>query len=172
MAEDIAFTHRFVAGPDTRRQMARAFVDHVQRMRRMRVIYLLCLSAFTVIMWTGLDDGLAPGARLSWSVAYALVPTLLAALLFAAAGYVSTLRGARMRLFPGAVIESGFGEDELVLRGPVSETRLSYRAVRSLVSRGEFVFLQQHGLAVVSIFPRALFPDEAIARIRTQAGTR
>jgi hypothetical protein len=37
-------------------------------------------------------------------VAYALVPTLLAALLFVAAGYVSMLRGARIRLFPDDAI--------------------------------------------------------------------
>ena len=66
----------------------------------------------------------------------AVVPTLLAALLFAAAGYVSMLRGARIRLFPGAVVESGFGEQEMVLRNPVSETRLSYRRIRDYTANG------------------------------------
>lgn len=172
MAEDITFTHRFVAGPDTRRQMARAFVGHAQRMRSTVVVYLSCLTAFSVLMLTGMGAGFSLPTRLFWSVVYALVPTLAVAALISTVGYVRTLRGARIRLFPGAVIESGFGEDELVLRGPVSETRLNYRAVKSLVSRGEFVFLQQHGLAVVSIFPRALFPDEAVARIRAHSATR
>jgi hypothetical protein len=46
------------------------------------------------------------------------------------------------------------------------ETRLSYRAVRSVAPRGDFVFLQQHGVPVVAVYPRELFPDDAIARIR------
>jgi hypothetical protein len=38
--------------------------------------------------------------------------------------------------------------------------------VRSVAPRGDFVFLQQHGVPVVAVYPRELFPDDAIARIR------
>jgi hypothetical protein len=70
-----------------------------------------------------------------------------------------------VRVFPGAVLESGFGEDALVLRNPVSESRISYKAIRSVTPRGDFIFMRQHGVPLTSVFPRALFPREAIERI-------
>jgi len=67
------------------------------------------------------------------------------------------------------VLESGFGVNAMVLRGPLSESRIDYAAVRSLTRHGEFVFLRQRGVPVVSVFPRELFPDDAIARINAAA---
>jgi hypothetical protein len=75
------------------------------------------------------------------------------------------VRSARVRVFPGAVLESGFGADALVLRNPLSESRVSYRAIKSVTPRGDFIFMRQHGVPMVGAFPRALFPDEAIARM-------
>ncbi len=87
----------------------------------------------------------------------ALIPTFLLVIFYSTIGYVRVSRSAQMRVFPGAVLESGFGDNALVLRNPMSESRISYQAITSVVPDGEFVFLRQRGLPLISAFPRALF---------------
>jgi hypothetical protein len=169
VSEDIAYTNRFVADRGTGRAVARAFVRHALTMRS-QVVFLSAFFVFCLLVWTVTFDEAPLGAALFWAVVLSVVPTLSLLALISAIGYVRTLRGSRHRLFEGAVVESGFGEDEMVLRGVLGETRLKYRAVRSLEVRGDHVFMQQHGVAVVSIYPRVLFPDDAVRRIRA-AGT-
>jgi hypothetical protein len=170
--EEIAFTNRFVAGPATGRKMARAFVRHAWTMRSQ----LVCCSGFFVVcvllwfLWFDRSAGL--GAVLFWAFVLAALPTAALVVLISVVSYARTVRGARARVFPGAVLESGFGEDAMVLRNPLAESRVSYRSVRSLVARGDFVFLQHHGVPVVAVYPRELFPDQARARILEVATAR
>jgi hypothetical protein len=164
-SEPIPYTYRFVASPDTGRKMARALIGHAHRMKRQWIFYSLILALFTLIIVTGMDSSYSLGKRLFWAIVFALVPTLLLAAFFSVLGYFRVARSAQVRVFPGAVLESGFGEDALVLRNPLSESRISYRAIRSITPRGDFIFMRQHGVPLTSVFPRALFPREAIERI-------
>jgi hypothetical protein len=147
--------------------MARAFVRHALTLRAQQLFYagffVLCM-----LLWLVLFDGdsATPGAMLFWAVLLAGATTVALVVLTLLLGYVRTVRGARVRLFPGAVLESGFGESHMVLRNPLAESRISYRSVRTLVARGDFVFLQHHGSPVVAVYPRDLFPADALARIR------
>jgi hypothetical protein len=165
MNGSVPYTHRFVADSETGRQMARAFVGHAHRMKRQWMAYALFLALFALIFLVGMDVRLSLQTRLFWAVVFALVPTVLLAVLISLLGYVRLIRGARVRVFPGAVLESGFGEDALVLRNPVSEVRINYAAIKSVTRHGEFVFMRQLGVPLTSIFPQALFPEDAIVRI-------
>ena len=49
---------------------------------------------------------------------FALVPTLIIAAWVSTVSYLKMVRGSRLRLFNGAVLESGFGESEMVFRNP------------------------------------------------------
>jgi hypothetical protein len=167
--EPIPFTYRFVASPDTGRRMARALIGHAHRMRRQWIVYLLILMLFTLIIVTGMDSSDSLRKRLFWAIVFALVPTVLVGVFFSVLGYFRVARSAQVRVFPGAVLESGFGEDALVLRNPMSESRISYQAIRSVTPRGDFIFMRQHGVSLISVFPRALFPGEAIERMPSRA---
>jgi hypothetical protein len=169
MSESVAFTERFVADPGTARRLASAFAAERLRNRRIWILFGLVLLVMAAILLLGMDPDFRLGARVAWALIVAIVPTTLLIAAFAALAYVLTLRGARVRLFDGAVLESGFGVNAMVLRGPLSESRIDYAAVRSLTRHGEFVFLRQRGVPVVSVFPRELFPDDAIARINAAA---
>lgn len=96
---------------------------------------------------------------------FALLPTLILAVWALAMSYLRMVRRSRWRLFNGAVLESGFGDGEMVFRNTLGSVRLSYKGVRSVTARGKFVFIQMHGVPVMAIYPRELFPDEAITRI-------
>lgn len=163
--EPIPYTYRFVARPDTGRKMARALIAHAHRMKRQWIFYSLILALFTLVIVSSMDSSYSLGKRLFWAIVFALVPTLLLAVFFSTLGFFRVARSAQVRVFPGAVLESGFGEDSLVLRNPMSENRIRYQAIKSVTPRGDFIFMRQHGVPLVSVYPRALFPAEAIARM-------
>ncbi|HSE10353.1 MAG TPA: hypothetical protein VLB29_16950 [Nocardioidaceae bacterium] len=168
--EQIAYTNRFVASPSTGRSMARAFVRHGLTMRS-QVVFYAGFFALCVLMWMVLfdEDSASLGARVFWASVLAGVTTLALAVLVAVLGYVRTVRGARITLFPGAVVESGFGDGQMLLRNPLAESKISYRSVRTIKARGDFVFLRHRASPIVAIYPRALFPDDVIAHIRAAA---
>lgn len=170
MTEVISYTHRFVADSGTRKKAARAFVGHAQRMRSVWVFYAFLLTLFAVILSSGMDAKFGLGTRAVWGLVYAILPTSVLAAFIAVVGYLRTFRGAKLRLFDGAVLESGFGEHEMVLRNPLAASRLSYRGVESITARGDFVFMRQHGIALVGVYPRELFPDDVFERILQTTG--
>ena len=162
-AEDIAYNHRFVASSDTRKMFARAFLGHVYRTRRLWVFYSLVLVLFTVLLMG--DVSTTKSGRLFWAIVFALLPTLIIAAWVSTVSYLKIVRGSRLRLFNGAVLESGFGESEMVFRNPIASVRMSYMGVKSVTARGTVVFMQMHGSPVLAMYPRELFPDVAIDRI-------
>lgn len=170
--EDVAFRYRFVATDRTRRDLARAFVRWLFAQPRTLLILDVFWVCAAVILFVGMDEErFSTGTRVLWSVLYALVPTVALAVLLGALAYVQTVRGSRIRVHDGAVLESGFGEHTLVLRNPVESSRQDYRTIRSIKVHGDHVFIRRVGLAPVAIWPRALFPDEEIERVRRFAGS-
>lgn len=171
--EEIAYTHRFVADSATGRKMALAFVRHSFTMRS-QLAFFAGFFLLDVLLWMLLfDDSAGIGSQLFWAALFAAGTTAALATLTSVIAYVRVVRGARVRLFPGALLESGFGTEHMVLRNPLAESRVSYRSVRSLVARGDYVFLRHRGTPLVAVYPRELFPGEARARIRAagaQAG--
>lgn len=165
--EEVPFTYRIVATDRTRRDLAHAslswFYTQPVTWLALNVLWM-CIA---VILFAGMDDKrFSLGTRLLWSLLYAIVPTLLVAAARGAMIYLRTLGAARIRVHDGAVLESGFGEHTLVLCNPVESSRQHYRTIRSITARGDHVFIRRAGLAPVAVWPRALFPDEEIERVR------
>ncbi|GAA5150514.1 hypothetical protein GCM10023340_27800 [Nocardioides marinquilinus] len=161
---DIPLTHRFVADADYRRRVSWASARFAL-VSRGHLLFYAAIVAFALLDreltrgWTPLGDAIR-------GVALVVVVLLAFTVLFTVAvGYRQAYVSARLRYPDDAVLESGFGDDELVLRTPVGETRVAYRDLRKARARGEFVFLATDGLGGQAVFPRALFPDEAVARI-------
>lgn len=164
MTEEIPYGHRFVVNSDTAKTIARAYQFYAHRLKGRWIFYGLILVLFALLFMAGWRSG-SIGARVFWAIVFALVPTTILAVWAAAIGYLATVRGSRLHLYNGAVLESGFGEKELVLRNPIASMRLAYIGIKSVTARGNFVFIQQNGSPLLSVYPRELFPDEAIARI-------
>jgi hypothetical protein len=164
--EDVPFRYRLVATDRTRRELATAFLRWFVAQPRTWLLVDLFWVFFALLLFSGMDEGFSVGARVFWSLVFALVPTVLLVVLLGAMIYVRTLRGARLRVHAGAVLESGFGEHTLVLRNPVESSKQDYRTIRSITARGDHVFIRRVGPAPVAVWPRALFPDEEIERIR------
>jgi hypothetical protein len=167
VTEPIPYTNRFVVRPDTGRKMARAWLGHVHRTTGMWVFYGLVIS-LTLLPWTIVLDGSALGfrAELFWALALSLVVDIPLIIPFTVIGYVQMLRSTRLTCSPGTVVESGYGEDAMVLRGAFTEIRLRSAVIESAIPRGDFVFMQQRGARMPSIWPLALFPGEAMFRIK------
>ena len=169
--EAVAYRYRFVATDRTRRDLGRAFVGWLFVQPRIWLVLDVLGTCLAVILFLGMDEErFSTGTRVVWSVIYALVLTVVFAAFLGALAYVQTVRSARIRVHDGAVLESGFGERTLVLRNPVESSRQDYRTIRSIKARGDHVFIRRVGLAPVAVWPRALFPDEEIERVRHSAG--
>lgn len=164
MTEDIPYTHRFVANSDTAKTIARAIQFYAHRLKGRWIFYGLILVLFALLIM-GIWRSGSIGAQVFWAIVFALVPTTILAVWTAVISYLATVRGSRLRLFNGAVLESGFGDEEMVLRNPIASVRLAYIGIKSVTARGNFVFMQQHGAPFLNAYPRELFPDEAIDRI-------
>jgi hypothetical protein len=164
MTEEIPYTHRFVANSGTAGTIARAFQFYAHRLKGRWVCYALILLLFTLLLMSGVSSR-SVGAQFFRAIAFALVPTAILAVWTTAIGYLRMVRGSRLRLFNGAVLESGFGEEEMVLRNPIASVRLAYKGIKSITAQGNFVFMQQRGVPLLTVYPRDLFPDEAIDRI-------
>jgi hypothetical protein len=166
MTEDIPYSHRFVANSDSGKRMARAYLGHLHRMDGLWFCYSLVLWIFWLLLRTGMNsiDGNWT-AKDVWAFVFALVATLTVAVFTATIHYFQMVRRSRLRWFSGAILESGFGEDEMAYRDVVESSRIAYAGITSVTARGDFVFMEQHGVPLVCVYPRELLPDEAIDRI-------
>ena len=159
--EPIPYQYRWVAGADTAKQMGRAFLSHLHRRPLIWVAYLLILVLFGTIIFVGYEDYLSVGARIFGAVLFGMVPTLILIAALLTMVYQRTVRGARLRLFDGAELRSGFGEDAFVFSNPIASSRMAYRAVQRVDVEEPFVFVRYDGNPMTAIYPRELFPDEA-----------
>jgi hypothetical protein len=136
-------------------------------------VYLAVVEVlFAVVLGLSFDDSYGTVPRSLWASVYALVPTIGIAVVTLGVGYLLNRRSFRHRLREGVVLEAGFGDRFLVLRGPWAETTLSFDGIASVRSRGEWVFLQQRGSPVLSVWPEQLFPSAALTRLRRSVDER
>jgi hypothetical protein len=169
MSEPIAFTERFVVRADTGQMMARVWLADRLRTKRLWVLLTLIYLCVAAILLSGMDPDFRLWVRIVWAAIFALVPLAILVAALAVMVYVMTLRNARTRLVVGSLLEAGFGPDALVVKNPLSESRIRYDGITSVRRRGEFVLLRQVGMPVTSVYPAALFPDDALDRIRAAA---
>jgi hypothetical protein len=169
-AAPIPYQHRFVVQAGTAKAMARAFVRYRLGQLHVRLVFLGLWLVATLLLFLSYDaDELSAGARLYGGLFYGLLFTLIVLAIGMALTYVATRRLGRGRITEGAVLETGFGDDAVVISRPGSSGRTAYSVIRAVDVRKGFVFVRFDGNPVTNIYPRELFPDDALARLR-QAG--
>lgn len=162
---EIPLTHRWVASEGSARSATAAYLGFAARSRRLLVVMGLTWLACAVWFGVMFNEPASLASRLVWGPVFALVPAALAYVLVLTIGYVQTSRSFRQRLRPGVELASGFGADSVLLKGPSGEHRLAHDWLAWVRPRGDWVLVQQRATPVVSVWPRALFPDEHLARL-------
>jgi hypothetical protein len=163
-SDPIPFQYAFTTGPSTISVLARAWLGHSVRQRSTVITYAIVFVVVGVAVLasaSSIDIGTVLGACVAGTF-----PVIFCL----AASYIKTRRSLTRVLPPGAVLQTGFGERALVTASPTGSSRLNYSALRSIVSRGPAVFLRINGSPVTNIFPRELFPDPEIHRVRLAIG--
>jgi hypothetical protein len=118
------------------------------------------------------SPGATPGCGYATRLTGSSCPTLGIAVVGLGAGYFLNRRMFLRRLREGVVLEAGIGERVLVLRGPWAESTLSFDGIASVRSSGNWVFLNQIGSPVLSVWPAQLFPPADLARLQHSVQTR
>jgi hypothetical protein len=144
--------------------MASAFIVYTYTRKRTWLVFAAVYVIFAALFFLVIDSDAAE-VRYGWSLALAIIPTLIVILIIGSIGYIRLSRNAKVRVPPGAVLESSFGPQDMTLSGPLGATRLPDTAVTSVVVKNGFVFLRQPGVPFVSVWPQDLFPDEILARL-------
>lgn len=155
-------THRWVAERGDARACANALFAGALRRRRLWVVLSVVVIGLALFLW-------ATGMR--WWGALLLSAVWMPVALLAVLGlfYVAARRRLGRQLPPGLVLESEFGSDFVLLRGPMTESRLRLVGIERVRRRGDWVLLRQSRSRALSCWPAALFPQDELARV--QAGT-
>lgn len=162
--ETIAFTERYVVPDDGRRRLAWASVRFTLLSSRGQRAFYGVIVAFALLVQT--LEGWSPlGPAVLETLGFVAFGLAASVVWASTVGFAQTYHSTRHRFFPGAVLESGFGERAFVLRGPAGETWLPHSALRRVRPRGEFVYVSTDGIGGQAIFPRELFPDDQVERI-------
>lgn len=106
------------------------------------------------------------------AIPYAAIAVIVAVLMFLRillAGKALHTAYAKFS-YPGAQLAVRFGPDAMDLRTDVNYGRTSYADIRKIAVRGPAVVLLLRQIPLA--YPRELFPDEAIALIRSQRKRR
>lgn len=160
----IPFTYRYEAPDDARRKLAWASVRYTLFAARQQQIFYAVIVVFALLLQT--TKGWSPfGTALAEALIFMAVGLVSVVLWSTTVGYAQTYHSTRYRFPPGAVLESGFGDDGFVLRGPTGESYAPYTHMKGAIARGDFVFFSLGSIAGTAVFPRALFPDHEVARI-------
>ncbi|MDF0531731.1 hypothetical protein P0W64_19520 [Tsukamurella sp. 8F] len=81
--------------------------------------------------------------------------------------YFLVYRNLRASMGPGAQWVSGFGEESMLIGGPLGRSVLPYRSLSGIRVGGRLVFLTVRPRGRLG-FPAALFPPDAVAHVRAR----
>lgn len=161
---------RFVARPGTVGELGRAYLRYAHRTPGQWAFYGV-FAVIVLLTWVlTFDSSAGMGARMFWAVVFTVPVMVLIVAVSTTLAYIRFVRGARLRVYPGAVLESSFSEEAVRLRNPLGESCIDFRAIRSVTLLGRAALMRQHGLPVVSVYPRELFPEVAVHRVRQVSG--
>src|SRR5262245_60483768 len=152
-------TCRWVADATSARSAAHALLGPVLARPRTWVFAGLLELALGVLIADSVG-GLGVGLLV------ALVPTALVIGGMLGSSYLRTRRTFRARFPVGTAVESEFGRDAVVVRGPHGESTLAYADFTALHVADGWVLLRREGSQTVDVLPQALFPDDQLTRIR------
>ncbi len=164
----IQYEHEFIAQRDTANAMAGAFLGYFHRQPRTWIAYAGMYVLGTLLHYLILGGKVATAAVSTvWTAAAVLgfVTTVLGILIIMLIVYTRTLRNARIGLSTGTVVRSYFGDAAFIVDTPDIASRISYEALSSVSIGRRFVFMRIRATPLVSVFPREIVPDAAIARM-------
>lgn len=167
---DDAVTHRWVASPTSAADAARSFARG--NLRRRRAVFVVLWLLTSVPMWTSLDDGLDPVARVLWALAYAGVLVGCALTIGVLVGRHLTRRRFAARLSAGTELTSRFTPSTVELRGPLARHELSYDGLVHVERVDGWVHIRQLGSPVSLVWPGELFPDPDLRRMQDVIAAR
>jgi len=151
--EQIPYSHEFMVDPGYQRSLARALFAASFR----RPWWWLLLAIFLLLIEGTLFS------TLPWEI-----PVFWIILAVALCGF-SFLQTRRVifRVFPvGKVLKSGFGTDSFAISDGSDASVLSFAGFDQIDVRDEVVWLRRANPKRRLAFPRALFPDSELDRIR------
>lgn len=161
---EIPLTSQYVVPENGRRRLAWAAVRFTLLASGGQRLFYGAIVAFALVAQT--IEGWSPFGEAARDVVELVVAGLTLSVVWACTvGFSQTYQSTRYRSPVGAVLSSGFGEDVFVLDGPTGEVRVPYAAVTRVRVRGDYVFFSTDRFGGHAIFPRALFPDYALARL-------
>jgi hypothetical protein len=169
--DDATTTARWSATTDSAGQAAGAYVGLVVRRRRFWVVLTLVGVGYGMLL-SFLGGSQDPADRLARGVMYGALATMGLMALFLGLVYWRTRRRCRRQLRPGVVLESSFGPDLLMLRGPWAEVRIQFAGLASVQRRGSWVFVKQRNSGITVLWPAELFPTTELARLQASISAR
>jgi hypothetical protein len=143
------------------RDLAEALVTRLLRQPGFWILSLLLYGVVALVMVTLLDDdpvSAAVGALVATGCGVGFLVHQLR---------VKAVNNARVTFPEGTVLLSAFGDDSFVTENHFWTTRWRYEAVRGVDELGRFVQLR-YVSGARNVYPRELFPDSALARIRSR----
>jgi hypothetical protein len=152
-------TYHWVAGSDAARSGAKALFSVVLRRRRLRTAFLVFVLAWALALW-------GTGSNAASALLFAFVWTALIVAATLTLLYLRARRRFARQLAPGLVLESEFGVNVVVLRGPETESRLTFSGIDRVQPSGDWVLLRQRRSRMTSCWPAALFPPAELARLQ------
>lgn len=147
----------WVASPGDGRRLYRTTVIQTSGMRRLAVLWALCLAL--VVVSVVLD----PAHNVTWLAVAALFPALFVFLLW------QRSKAQEAIMAPGSVWASGFGANELLIVTPISTLVIDYAALKPPQVTGPSILIRTKYGPSTTALPLELFPPEAVAFLNQRA---
>jgi hypothetical protein len=161
---ELAYT--WTATSTSAREATRAFFRYVVERPRFYVGaagYWVGLSALWYVVF---DGDSTTWSRLFWAPIFGLVTTIVLFGAFISLLFALNLKRMRLRIQEGNIMESGFGEGVVRVRGPLSDRVLAASGIDWVRESGDWLLVRERGVPLIEVWPRALFPDPELARLR------
>jgi hypothetical protein len=163
-------TYRWTASRDSARGACRAYFAHLVRRPRFAITFILVWIVLSLYWNLLFAEGTETASRVVWAPLFGLATTAVLFVLLLSVLYLQTVRRMRLRLTEGNVLESGFGDGVVRLRGPLSDSTLTGAGIQWIRTSGVWVLIRQRGVPLIGLWPAALFPREEMEHLDRTIG--
>ena len=163
-------TYRWTAGRDSARDASRAYFAQLVRRPRFAITFALTWIVLSLYWDLLFADGTDTASRVVWAPVFGLATTVVLVVLLMSVLHLQTVRRMRVRLTEGTVLESGFGDGAVRVRGPLSDSTLTGAGIQWIRTSGAWVLVRQRGVPLIGLWPAALFPREELEHLGRAIG--
>ncbi|HEX8780126.1 MAG TPA: hypothetical protein VF728_03010 [Nocardioides sp.] len=158
-------TYRWTASRDSARDASRAYFAQLVRRPRFALTFALVWVVLSLYWNLLFADETDTASRIVWAPIFGLATTVALFVLLMSVLYLQTVRRMRLRLTEGTVLESGFGDGVVRVRGPLSDSTLTGAGIQWIRTSGVWVLVRQRGVPLIGLWPAALFPREELEHL-------